>query len=513
MLNLSDKELDRLSREAANQHDPGAPAGSASWDKLEIRLNKELGRFRPNPFRIIRRFPYWYAPVILLLVGVSYYIVKTGKGHNRPPGSNMPAISGTEPTVSPPRTPQPAIPPGQGSNQPLSITQNHTYSPTSTPELHKLHKELTPGSTSSSGNPSASGSTSSSGNPSASANESASNNTTASGYTSRTGQSSHRRHPSSSGNGNLSSSGQNGIAGRSGKSASALSASGQSGSGHSTSSQSASGESASGQSEPGQFPASGLTNQSLSVKQQPAFSLVRAPASMTRKPTVSDSALRAFTVINDPIKKKSPSLHVNRRLQFGLLVAPDFSSVNSLAGDRPGSSIGLTVDYQLFDRWHIGTGLLFTRKIYTAPSQDYHAPMDFYRMYNMRNVALVKGRFNMLEIPLNIRYDFSVYNNTIFFVSGGASSYLNANEKASYYFGFFGSESKQFSYGSGNTYLFSTINLSLGVETGLSNSLSLLIAPYIKVPTGGIGFGDVRMSSVGLNVALKFAPVLSRKRK
>jgi len=52
-------------------------------------------------------------------------------------------------------------------------------------------------------------------------------------------------------------------------------------------------------------------------------------------------------------------------------------------------------------------------------------------------------------------------------------------------------------------YLFSTVNLSMGVETGLSNSLSLLIAPYVKVPTRGMGFGQVQITSVGLQFCLK----------
>jgi len=51
MLNLSDKELDRLSREAANQHDPGDLVGPQSWERLELRLDKELGRIGPSPLQ------------------------------------------------------------------------------------------------------------------------------------------------------------------------------------------------------------------------------------------------------------------------------------------------------------------------------------------------------------------------------------------------------------------------------------------------------------------------------
>src|SRR6266566_2621831 len=94
MLNLSDKELDRLSREAASAHDPGEPTGAGSWPMLERRLDKELGRVTPNhnPLRGFRRLSFYFAPAVLLLVGVSYYFIKQGKNNDRstaagPPGA------------------------------------------------------------------------------------------------------------------------------------------------------------------------------------------------------------------------------------------------------------------------------------------------------------------------------------------------------------------------------------------------------------------------------------------
>jgi len=195
-------------------------------------------------------------------------------------------------------------------------------------------------------------------------------------------------------------------------------------------------------------------------------------------------------------------------------IAPDFSSVNSLAGDKPGSTIGVTLDYHFANRWYLSTGLLLDRKNYAAREQDYHVPYDFYRLNDIHNLNFVKGSFNMLEIPLNLRYDFSVTGNTLFFASAGVSSYLLTTENTNYYINMFGREiCRSFNYSDMNNYLCSSINLSLGVETGISNSLSLLIAPYVKLPSRKIGFGQVQMNSVGINFALKFAPVLSQRRR
>src|SRR5215469_14913925 len=73
MLNLSDKDLDRLSKEAAQEYEPGDILGPNSWEKLEFRLDSDLGQLNPNPLRHIRRFPFYYAPALLVLLGISYY--------------------------------------------------------------------------------------------------------------------------------------------------------------------------------------------------------------------------------------------------------------------------------------------------------------------------------------------------------------------------------------------------------------------------------------------------------
>jgi len=130
-----------------------------------------------------------------------------------------------------------------------------------------------------------------------------------------------------------------------------------------------------------------------------------------------------------------------------------------------------------------------------------------------KNISFVKGSFTMLEIPLNLRYDFSVTGNTVFFATAGLSSYLMTSENCNYFYQFWGHAMTQSkNYPDQPNYLFSALNLSVGVEMGVSNTLSVLVAPYVKVPVRNIGFGQVDLSSVGINFALEFAPVLSRRR-
>jgi hypothetical protein len=262
----------------------------------------------------------------------------------------------------------------------------------------------------------------------------------------------------------------------------------------------------------------GIQSPSSTAAPEPAGpyrSYVQGPRSLRGRPYISDSALRAYVppTPTNPGKKSGPSLLVNRSLTFGFQASPDFASVNTLSGDKPGLSLGVTVDYQILHGLHLGTGLLYAKKNYTARGVDYHVPPDYYWRNNLKGVDFVKGTMTMLEIPLTLRYDFSVTGNTIFFASGGVSSYLFGTENCNYYFDFFGREAcRPFQY-SNKPGLFSTASLSLGVETGISNSVSLQLAPYMKLPVSDMGFGRIRMNSVGIDFSIRYAPVLSRRRK
>lgn len=567
MFNLSDKELDRLSQEAASVYDPGDPAGPGSWERLEQRLDKELGGAspNPNPLHAIRRIPFYFAPAILLLAGVSYYFVKQAKNNTRSTPPASPVIVKTEPSGSPPAVVR-TIRPGQVSNKPSIQTKNNSDKSTSTPDQDRstgntkynpspdrentaglpaantesnthsgrittltpnapTQKDITAAPSASTRNGIVSAPPDRNGIVSAPPHRngivSAPPDTrTAAGY------SAERHSLSQQSRGNRPS-GSYLSANRGHKDHSHGNANNDP---HRNTNSDASGNA---KTSPVLIPDKDQTDQNgaATVSALPGYLstgprdplpfVIRGPQSRLRPPVVDDSALRNFTakegdknpaLINID-KKKNPSLRIDRTLQFGFSIAPDFASVNSLAGDKPGSATGITIDYQFFNRWYISTGLLFSRKNYTAQGKDYHVPHDYYWMNNMRNIDFVKGSFNMLEIPLNLRYDFSVAGNTTFFASGGFSSYLLTRENCNYYYSLFGREaSRRFNYQANQSHLFSAINLSLGMETGISNSFSILVAPYMKLPSGKIGFGQIEMNSIGINFALKYAPVIKRKR-
>jgi hypothetical protein len=483
MLNLSDKDLDRLSQEAAQHHEPGDIVGPRLWEKLELRLDRDLGKISPNPARGIRRLPFYYAPAMLVLLGVSYYLVRLNNKSHKGMSSGSPPLTLIK------AAPADALNPSSSSQNPeQSNKPNSTLTAPSNTVPY-------PGASAAAGAAITPDHLTPDHRSPAPSNIIASANTA-----------SHHRHGH-----NLSHSPGSVTTGLS-TPGSPVSTGAPNTVTPTAGSQAAEYPTA-GSPTAGSLAAPDRNTPQKSAREL-ALSRVRGPFRLAHAASIDDSALRAIaanSIPRQPITRKG-GLHINRSLEFGLLGAADFASVNSVAGEKAGSTFGLTVDYKFADRWYLGSGLLFSRKNYAAAPEDYHVPSSYYYDHGMSNVQFVTGRLDMLEIPLNLRYDFSTTGNTLFFASVGTSSYLLTSENCSYYYNLFGRiGSKEFQY-SKPDYLFSAINLSMGVETGISNSLSLLIAPYVKVPTGNIGFGQVQLSSFGIDFALKFAPVISRKR-
>jgi hypothetical protein len=493
MLNLSDKELDRLSKEAAQEYEPGEVLGPNAWERLEIRLDSDLGRYGPNPLRQIRRFPFYYAPALLLvLIGISYFLVKRG---NR-------AVTASE---SPPSAIV-KIPDAKKSS-----SSNPTHNEKSTPAASS---STTPSLTDATDPHPAGVASPNQGSASGARIHAVPNSDAAGGA----GSGSAAAVRAGSGSDAV-------VRGGSGVAGVVRGGSATLGAANSNHSRRQDNHSAiPGGQRPFQLAAAGAAagsntpgNPAIPAERELQFSAIQGLSQTKEAANINDSALRAFTkhsTIPGPIRRNA--LVIKRNLQFGVLVAPDFASVNSLAGGKPGSTMGITLDWQFASRWYLSSGLLLDRRNYAARSQDFHASPSFYSNYGItpRYLDFVKGSLQMLEIPLNLRYDFSVTGNTLFFASAGMSSYLLATENGNCYVNSYGQElAKNFQHPNPSNYLFSSMNLSLGVETGISNSLSVLIAPYMKMPVGTIGLGQMQMSSVGINFSLKWAPVISSRRR
>src|SRR6266849_1745013 len=104
MSNLSDKELDRLSREAADSFEPDAT--SLSWTRLEQKLVEQMPERPPDVFSFGRISPYIWGPAVALLAGICFYFIKSNfysqvSTHTIEPVSQNRKIHATDPSRSP----------------------------------------------------------------------------------------------------------------------------------------------------------------------------------------------------------------------------------------------------------------------------------------------------------------------------------------------------------------------------------------------------------------------------
>jgi hypothetical protein len=190
-------------------------------------------------------------------------------------------------------------------------------------------------------------------------------------------------------------------------------------------------------------------------------------------------------------------------IEVGMLLGSDMSNVNFQGNDRVGLNFGISVGYRFNKRWQINSGLIHTKKFYQARGKDFHPPKGYWTDYV--KLDLVAGNCSMWEIPLNIRYDLSLARKGSWFISGGLSTYLMQQEDYDYHYwsnGDFYTRHK--GYPSDEKSILGILNLSGGFEKNFTPHVSLQIEPYLHIPLKGVGFGNLQMNSFGTNFILKF---------
>jgi len=526
MLNLSDKDLDRLSREAAGQYE--VDVNISSWEKLELELDKEIGTISAPPSGPGARAALSYISLILLLAGLSFFLLRSGKNAKELAQKSNPAIAMKSKTGNQvPKTEiqnnsgikgaeaQTKSTPGKEETLEASPIQTTSTAGSLKPGLNNaVQKESISTPNRASANLASNQlksrvSNQASSRPSGKEGNPAENTRIASGL-----------HPINNRNSvNNNSKGQN----RPNGSAIVL---------------------ANNNKKPGKKSgiASGKNNQSpvgssnlnqvaivynqnagtfkLAGDQLDKINLPQIQPVIYYNPNINDASLRALRLKTNNLSpqlaesgKKKASLRINRSLHIGLMAAPDFTNVGSAYNNKMSSNIGLTLSYQILNRLSVNTGLIYTRKNYSANGDDFHTSNSW---INAGNLQYVQGNCNMFEIPLTIRYDITKIGKTRFFVNGGLSSYLMRHESYDYYFKVVSPPYPSpltVSYQDHDNYWFSSINLSLGVERQINNSLSMQVEPFAKIPITGIGFGNLQLSTYGLSFSLRFSPVLGRSRQ
>lgn len=207
----------------------------------------------------------------------------------------------------------------------------------------------------------------------------------------------------------------------------------------------------------------------------------------------------------EPVK---PLVGKAKYSRFGvrLGLAPDANAVEKLSGFALGKSLGVLFEYNITKRIIVQTGAIYSFKKYNTGIENYHA---WAKNWTTRPIlpTSVEGDCNILDIPLNIRYNVFQKPTDTWFVSGGVSSYLMLTEGYEYYYDTASIPSgfpQYVSWKRDNDYFMSTLNLSFGFEKRINKHLSIQAEPYLKAPLKEVGRGKVNLYSSGILFSLKY---------
>jgi hypothetical protein len=584
MLNLSDKDLDRLSREAAEKYE--VEQDPAAWHKLEQLLDKEMGRSSPFPKFSGRGMPFLYTAAAILLISVTYFLLKPAKNTSTSTQKNYSTT--LEETANSNKTQQP-VPPNAGVVKREPVAGEDAIAKNNAPEIKTGNKEV---NTLQNGAPknaslktekntpdnkqdikTRNANTGKALNPTAGTNdgneavvnkgEGSKNNS----LTIKAGVIGNNKNQNEAlkrvsekiqtkekdqqdikneknelastnnktnagkdfGKNNKEKTPGNSLAEKDVENKNTNNFTRDANHKDNHAIKGAQHTNKTGRSE-GEYKKEGGAGKDsdqqaidnvFAREPKPAIISGVQPLFAYALPVADDPAANALQkrsasiqqdIVSHGKKKNGRALHTNRSLQVGLLYSPDFSQVKYNYNNRIGRNIGLTLGYQLSVAFSINTGLIYTTKNYASSGHDFHLPANC--GIDQVSLDFVNGDCYMYEIPLNLRYDFSKEGNTSFFISSGLSSYIMKKENYKFYLhdniGY--AREQRNSYETNQGYWLSVLNLSAGLETKISNSFSIQAEPFLKLPLTGIGFGKVDLSSYGMSLSIKYAPILNRSR-
>ncbi len=237
-------------------------------------------------------------------------------------------------------------------------------------------------------------------------------------------------------------------------------------------------------------------------------------------PLAADTAADKFTATHDAstvkaiaVNEKNDSAKTeqnkktqknNKAILIGLVGGLDISTVKFTHGDNAGYNLGLMTGYQFNRHWSAYTGIVYTKKNYKLDGSDYHPPTHYWTQYV--KLQTVEGWCRMWELPVQIRYTFNPGTKSAYFVSTGLSSYFM--KKQQYNYSYKNNMNQQLSAAWSNDssfrHVFSILHLSAGFEKKLGRHMNWQIEPYAKIPLGGVGFGNIRLSSFGVNFSVQY---------
>ncbi len=222
-------------------------------------------------------------------------------------------------------------------------------------------------------------------------------------------------------------------------------------------------------------------------------------------PVVSQAEPREEAVEPEegPVKERTenvPELQVRKRVKISLAVvtAPDLNGVNSLSGSQLGVNGGLLLNLD-FRKWRFTTGVTYASKPYQANYNPQAGAYGDYG-YGARQLRHIDADCKVLDIPLNVSFQFFARGKNGLSVGSGLSSYIMLRERYSFTYTDYTEQS--YAVANRNKHLAGVLNLNVTYQRRLNDKFGLLVQPYYKVPLTGIGNEGIDLRSAGVAVGV-----------
>lgn len=191
-------------------------------------------------------------------------------------------------------------------------------------------------------------------------------------------------------------------------------------------------------------------------------------------------------------------------------VSPALSGIGLDNLGNPDMLVGLAFEYQLTPRLSIFGGVNRSVKTYGSTVEEYTLPGS--ANFGKEDVSFVDASCEVIDVPLNLRYQLLPNSTSRLFISTGLSSYFMLREDYKYTL-LQNQREWNWSVEGQNQHLFGVWNFSLGYQKALNDRFLVGIEPYLKVPLRRVAAPRVRLLTAGTFFNLTYRLRASQKRR
>lgn len=190
-----------------------------------------------------------------------------------------------------------------------------------------------------------------------------------------------------------------------------------------------------------------------------------------------------------------------KKFYYSIVLGPDVSTIKRQRVNNIGYSAGAMLGYHVNSKISVEAGALWDRKNYYTEGKY----LDTSRLKLPVRLLILNanGFCDMIEIPVNIKYDFITKKDHSWFVLAGLSGYLMKNEYYDLTYKRFNETGvRGYGYKNSSADLFSIMNVSAGYKKTFGRYSSISIEPYMKFPFRGVGIGKLPITSAGIYISM-----------